>query len=229
MTLKKKVFSGGKTMSKEKFNNVLDFYYTNTTGLKEKKRQGWIYWNISGDRLESVPEHIWGAEILALAMWSEFDIDVDICKVVTMLSLHEEEEVIIPDLTPFDNVSNSQKLELGNKAVEKICKKMRKKQFFIGIITEFNERKTPEAKFAYWCDKMECDLQAKLYSDTGRFSFNGISDNIINDARIQKLIENGAKTLAEIFHLYDEPKFEDSPEFLGLIKFLNEYAIEKIK
>lgn len=165
---------------------------------------------------------------MAQAMWSEFDIDVDICKVVTMLSLHEEEEIIIPDFTPFDNISSNQKLELGNNAVEKVCKNMRKKKFFIDLITEFNERKTPEAKFAYWCDKMECDLQAKLYSDTGRCSFNGVADKIMNDKRVQQIIKEGATTVAEVFHLYDEQKFEDSPEFSELLKFLNEYAITKI-
>lgn len=215
-------------MDKERAKNALDFYYTNTTALKEKKRQGWIYWNVSGERLESDPEHIWGAEILAQAMWSEFDIDVDICKVVTMLSLHEEEEIIIGDITPFDNISSNQKLELGNNAVEKVCKNMRKKKFFIDLITEFNERKTPEAKFAYWCDKMECDLQAKLYADTGRCSFNGVADKIMNDKRVQQIIKEGATTIAEVFHLYDEPKFEDSPEFSGLLEFLKEYAITKI-
>ena len=50
----------------------------------------------------------------------------------------------------------------------------------------------------------------------------------MNDKRVQQIIKEGATTVAEVFHLYDEPKFEDSPEFSGLLEFLKEYAITKI-
>ena len=33
------------------------------------------------------------------------------------------------------------------------------------LILEFDERKTKEVLFAYYCDKFECDLQCKLYDE----------------------------------------------------------------
>jgi 5'-deoxynucleotidase YfbR-like HD superfamily hydrolase len=33
------------------------------------------------------------------------------------------------------------------------------------LFLEFDEHKTKEGKFAYQCDKLECDLQCKLYDE----------------------------------------------------------------
>ena len=40
------------------------------------------------------------------------------------------------------------------------------------IIYEFDEGITEEAKFAYHCDKLECDLQSKLYDEEVWFDGN---------------------------------------------------------
>ena len=42
---------------------------------------------------------------------------------------------------------------MGKVAVNKTFSTLRKKEMFINIIDEFNKRKTPEAIFAYLCDK----------------------------------------------------------------------------
>ena len=107
----------------KKYLNSLDFYYS-MTSLKETLRSGWIYWNVQGTRVESIAEHSWGTQILAISLYSEFDLDVDIYKVLLMLSLHETEEVLIGDITPFDGVSNETKLQIGEKAVAKITKNL---------------------------------------------------------------------------------------------------------
>ena len=162
-------------MEKEKLLNVLHYYYETNT-LKEVERTGWKYWNVSREkRIESIPEHIYGTQQLAMAIFSEFTLKIDIFKVVTMLSLHETEEINIGDKTPFDGVSEQEKLEMGKKAVAKTFSVLDKKDMFTQLVDEFNERRTPEAKFAYFCDKMECDLQAKKYSDDGRCSFENVS------------------------------------------------------
>lgn len=95
-------------MEKFKILNILDTYY-DLTKLKNKKRQGWIYWNVTADRIESIAEHIFGAEQLAWLIYSEAELDLDIYKVISMLSLHETEEITIGDITPFDQVSREEK------------------------------------------------------------------------------------------------------------------------
>lgn len=78
-------------MEKQKLLNVLNFYYQ-TSSLKEVERTGWKYWNVSkseNKRRESIPEHIYGAQQLAIAIFSEFNLPINIFKVVTMISVHE--------------------------------------------------------------------------------------------------------------------------------------------
>lgn len=211
-------------MEKEKLLNVLHYYY-DTASLKEVERTGWKYWNVSRDgRIESIPEHIYGTQQLAIAIFSEFNLDIDIFKVVTMLSVHETEEINIGDKTPFDNISDQEKLEIGKVAVAKTFSTLSQKEMFIRLVDEFNERKTPEAKFAYYCDKMECDLQAKKYFDEDRCSFDKVSPNIMNDKRVQKIISEGAKTVGEVFIDYDTYRYAESDIFTEMIHFLKEYS-----
>lgn len=215
-------------MEREKLKNILDYYYATST-LKEVERTGWKYWNISRDkRIESIPEHVYGTEHLAMAIFSEFDLDIDIYKVVTMLSIHETEE-IDPDLgdkTPFDTITEQEKLEKGKLAVEKVVSTLQKKNLWKELIDEFNEKKTPEAKFAYLCDKMECDLQAKKYSDEGRCSFENVCSNVIEDERVKKIIADGAKNIGEVFIAYDANKYAESTIFSEMIQILKDYSIK---
>ena len=91
-------------MQEQKIKNLLKFYLL-ATQLKDKIRRGWEIWNIDRERIESVAEHIYGTCILAIAIDSEFDLNIDLYKVIMMLVLHEIEEVKIGDLSPWDKVT----------------------------------------------------------------------------------------------------------------------------
>ena len=133
-------------------------------------------------------------------------------------------EINIGDKTPFDRVSEQEKAEMGKKAVAKTFSILDKKDMFTQLVEEFNERQTPEAKFAYYCDKMECNLQAKKYSDDGRCSFENVSKNIMEDERVKKIIAGGAKSVGDVFIDYDTYRFADSDIFFPMIHFLKEYS-----
>ena len=51
--------------------------------------------------MERVAEHIFGVQMLSIAMKSEYRYDVDIMKVIFMLAIHEIGETAIGDLTQF--------------------------------------------------------------------------------------------------------------------------------
>lgn len=44
---------------------------------------------------------------------------------------------------------------------------MAAKEEITKLILEFVDVKTKEAKFAYQCDKLECDIQSKIYDEQG--------------------------------------------------------------
>ena len=64
-------------MENQKIKNLLQFYVM-ATQLKDTIRRGWQIWNIDRDRIESVAEHIYGVQMLAIAMYSEYQYDIDL-------------------------------------------------------------------------------------------------------------------------------------------------------
>ena len=194
-------------MEENKIISTLKFYYL-ATSLKEKIRSGWIKWNVSKDRLESIAEHIYGTCILAISIDSEFNTSIDLNKVLRMLVLHELEEVIIGDITPYDNVPEAEKLTLGRKAVSEVLDGLIKKEEYEELLNEFNAHETKESKFAFYCDKLEADLQAKKYDEYCNI-FNPDDKKMIEEGWNKNFIENGATTISDLFISYDMKHFDE--------------------
>lgn len=206
-------------MEKYKIKNLLEFYLL-ATQLKNKIRSGWKVWNIERERVESVAEHIYGTCILAISIDSEFELGIDIYKVVMMIVLHEIEEIKIGDLTPFDEITKQEKRRIGKQAVEEVLKTLNKKIEYIELIEEFEEMQTKESIFAKMCDKLEADIQCKLYCEENCIDINKKENaHLLEDSRIKKLLQNGEKTVADLFiendrPIYTEKVFGDIADFI---------------
>ena len=122
-----------------KEKNVLQFYVL-CNRLKHLIRSGWIAWNVKKDRVESVAEHIYSTQMLAIAMYSEFNYDIDLAKVLKMLAIHELEETIMVIL--HLSTRSEKKQEIGHKAILKALEPLADKQHWIDLIIEFDARKT---------------------------------------------------------------------------------------
>lgn len=196
-------------MEDNKIQKLIQFYML-ATSLKDKIRTGWKTWNIDRERVESVAEHIYGTCILAIAIDSEFDLKIDIYKVVMMLVLHEIEEIKIGDLTPFDKITAEEKRKIGKQAVEEVLDPLTKGINYIELIEEFEKLETKEAKFAKMCDKLEADIQAKIYCEENAIVMNNKeNEHLLQDERIKGLIEKGAKSVADLYIEYDRPVFTE--------------------
>lgn len=206
-----------------KIRNILDFYVL-TNSLKDKIRSGVSIWNIKAERLESIAEHVYGVCMLAIAIDSEYNFDIDIKRVVLMLAIHELEECIIGDLTPFDNVTN--KKDLGRQAVSQILDGLLKKEEYIELTDEFNEKKSKDSKFANYCDKLEAMLQMKLYEDKGCSDLNSPENKkLVEQDWIQKLIDGGCKTIADLFFDYHLPSFEGDKVFESIALYAKDNSL----
>lgn len=176
-------------MTKEE--NVIN-YYVICNRLKNVIRTGWKNWNVQRERIESVAEHIFGVQMLAIAMKSEYQYDVDIMKVIFMLAVHELGETIIGDLTQFQ-ISKNDKEKLEHEAVNKILSGLLDGNQIEQLFLEFDAHNTKESIFAYQCDKLECDLQSKLYDEEGCVDLNKQDGNdTLKNQRVQELLKNGA-------------------------------------
>lgn len=164
-------------------------YYVLCNKLKNIIRTGWKSWNVDKERLESVAEHIFGVQMLAIAVCSEYHYDVDLMKVLFMLAIHELGEIIIGDLTQFQ-ISKKEKMEIEQEAVKNILGNLFLGKEIEELFLEFEERKTKEAIFAYQCDKLECDLQCKLYDEEERVDLNNqINNQVLHNELVKKLLK----------------------------------------
>lgn len=203
----------------EKVKTILD-YYILTNKLKDVVRSGWKGWNVRRERLESIAEHIYGTCMLALAIWSETLPEVNISEVIMMLALHETEEIIIGDITPFDDASKQKEKKNGEEAVLKIFEKLVAKDVYFKLIHDFDTLATPEAEFAHKCDKLECDLQARLYSNDGSLKLEN-AGKIKDSPRLKPLRDKGIKDAADYFIIYDRAEhFKDNDIFLKINKYI---------
>lgn len=205
-------------MSKEQ--NVLT-YYIICNKLKNVIRTGWKDWNVKRERLESVAEHVYGVQMLAIAMYSEFGYDIDIQKVIFMLAIHELGETIIGDLTQFQ-ISKQEKEKIEHEVVNKILCGLMDGKKIEELFLEFDAHETKEALFAYQCDKLECDLQCKLYDQENCVDLNDQSSNkTFNDVRVQKLLKEG-NSWSSMWLKFGQDIYPYDQNFLAV----SNYAIE---
>ncbi|MBP3431576.1 MAG: HD domain-containing protein [Clostridia bacterium] len=203
-------------MDKEK--NVVDFYVL-CNKLKDVVRTGWKDWGVNRHRVESIAEHIFGVQMLAIAMWSEYKYDIDIRKVVTMIAVHEMEETIIGDITCFQK-TKQEKQKIGHKAVVEIFKKLSNADEIKNLIFEFDERKTSEAKFAYFCDKLECDIQSKLYDKENCVDLNCQEhNNTAKNEDVKKMLGCGM-SWSEMWMTFGQQRYNYDENFLSVSNYV---------
>ena len=199
-------------------------YYVLCNKLKNIIRTGWKKWNVNSERLESIAEHIFGVQSLAIAMASQYEYDIDLYKVIFMLSVHELEEILIGDLTEWD-VSREDKLNKGHEAISLILGSLLLGKQIEELILEFDAKETKEALFAYHCDKLECDLQCKIYDESNACDLDKqISNNIYNTEVIQGLLIK-EKTWSRMWLEYDRCKFSKDKNFEEVLDYAKNNSI----
>ena len=202
-------------------------YYVLCSKLKDLIRTGWKDWKVERDRIESVAEHIYGVQMLAIAMKSQYDYDIDISKVIFMLAIHELEEIYIGDLTLFQ-ISKEEKAKLGHDAIIKVLDSLIDKEQLINLILEFDERKTPEAIFAYQCDKLECDLQSKLYDEEGCVDLNNQTGNkSYENDRVQELLKQES-SWSSMWLTFGQEKYNYDENFTNVSNYAKNSSIRKL-
>lgn len=207
-------------MNKER--NIIDFYLL-ATKLKDILRTGWNeeHWHIQKKRIESVAEHVYGVLILAIGIYSEYKPSLDFDRVLKMLIVHELEEVLIGDITPYQGVSQEEKMQMGHEAIKKVLSSLIDKDIYYDLIIEFDQHETVESLFAYQCDKLEADIMSKYYQDNGfHRDINNQEGNIaMKSKRVQNIINDGALTAFDIWYTVDKELYRDD-----IFKELLEYV-----
>ena len=134
--------------------------------LKTIERTGWVRNNIPHP--ESVAEHSFRTGILAMLLAKEMNVDP--LKSIKMALIHDIGESIIGDIVTeragtkiSENLAQSKK-EKESRAIKRIFSSLSEEgEEYIKLFDEFEEDKTPEARFVKQLDKLEMAIQAYEY------------------------------------------------------------------
>lgn len=201
-------------------------FYSLCNRLKDVVRSGWKVWNVERGRLESVAEHIYGTQMLAIAMWSEYGYELDLAKVIMMLATHELEEMLIGDVIPFEAAAEEKKLR-GREAVIELLSGLDGDAPIRELAEEFYTQETAEARFAKECDKLEADLQCRIYDEEGRIDLAKQEGNaMLANTEVQE-IAAGKGSASEIWLEYNRRKNGYDANFLEVSRYVEENGIIK--
>ena len=93
-------------------------------------------------------------------------------------------------------------------------------EYNMALFDEFEAKETPEAQFAYLCDKLDCDLQAFFYSFEERCSIENATYKMVSNPNIQEIIKNGAQSVWDVFYEADKKIYKGTflEDFFNCLK-----------
>jgi putative hydrolase of HD superfamily len=125
-------------------------------GLKHTARAGWVRAGI--DAPESVAAHSWGMSLLALAACPP---ELDLARVLALCAVHDLPECEVGDITPHDGVSPEEKRSRERQAAARLFAAHPR---LWGLWEEYEQQRSPEARFVKALDKADMGAQAQVYA-----------------------------------------------------------------
>ncbi|MBQ3664967.1 MAG: HD domain-containing protein [Lachnospiraceae bacterium] len=110
-----------------------------------------------GVRKENDAEHAWHMAVMALILSEYSNEKLDLLKTIAMILMHDVVEVDAGDTYAYDEEGKKTQAERELKAAERLYGLLPEKQAekFKNLWLEFEEQKTPEAKFARTMDNIQ--------------------------------------------------------------------------
>ena len=125
--------------------------------LKHTDREGWKRVGIEAP--ESVAAHSWGMALLALATCPAH---LDRQRVLALCILHDIAEAVVGDITPHDGISREEKRARERSAAAQMLGGHAE---LWGLWEDYEQQRSPEARFVKELDKLDMGLQARAYAD----------------------------------------------------------------
>ncbi len=220
----KGVFSGS-----QEEQTVFGFYFKNRN-LRRLIRTGWTrdYWNVSAPRVERISDHVVGTIGLALALDAHFGPVAEIDRIIRLLAIHEVGENLIGDFTPYD-ISRDEKLAMEHKAMAEVVGGLRASEEMLSDLAAFDDGSSEWARFAHGCDKLEADIQAKIYEDQGLMpplSEQG-ENRAINSPRGQEVLKKiSPQRPFDVWYEADYGLYADLPLHAEVLEYIRTHEIK---
>lgn len=141
---------------------------------KEKfiKRQTYLS---DGEHKENDAEHAWHMAVMALVLSEYSNEPVDLLRTISMILMHDVVEIDAGDTYAYDDEGKKTQAERELKAADRIFGMLPKEQAerFKELWLEFEEQKTPEARFARAMDNIQ-PIMLNAASDGKSWKEHGI-------------------------------------------------------
>lgn len=111
----------------------------------------------NAERKENDAEHAWHAAVMAILLSDYANEKIDVLKTVTMLLIHDIVEIDAGDTYAYDEEAKQTQKQRETEAANRIFGMLpeEKRNNIRKLWEEFEERKTPEAKFARVMDNLQ--------------------------------------------------------------------------
>lgn len=191
-------------MEADKLKNIYRQTYTRVDDLPPMPESS----NVKAPypRRENDAEHSFSLALFTAVLAEYSNEPLDVLKTVKMVLIHDVVEIDAGDTYCYDNVGNSTKAERESAAAKRLFGLLPKdfeKEFF-ALWREFEERKTPESKFANAMDRIQ-PLLLNLSRNGLSWQENGIHYGQV--AGRNALLKDGAKDISDyIFGLLDDAR-----------------------
>lgn len=141
-----------------------------------------------GSRKENDAEHAWHMAIMTILLSEYANEEIDVLKTITMLLIHDIVEIDAGDTYAYDEEGKKTQREREEKAAERIFGLLpeEKGEYFRNLWEEFEEYKTPEAKFAHTMDNIQ---PAMLNAASGGKSWRE------HEVHFSQILNRNAKTM----------------------------------
>ena len=108
-------------------------------------------------RKENDAEHGWHLALMTMVLSEYSNEPIDVSRTMSMVVIHDIVEIDAGDTYAYDSVGNATKADREQKAADRIFNILPADQaeYFMGLWREFEEAKTPEAKFANTIDSVQ--------------------------------------------------------------------------
>ena len=160
---------------------------------KEIVRQTFL---ADGSRKENDAEHAWHMAIMTILLSEYANEEIDVLKTITMLLIHDIVEIDAGDTYAYDEEGKKTQREREEKAAERIFGLLpeEKGEYFRNLWEEFEEYKTPEAKFAHTMDNIQ---PAMLNAASGGKSWKE------HEVNFSQILNRNAKTMDGSKEIWD--------------------------
>jgi putative hydrolases of HD superfamily len=151
-------------MNQKNLKKILNVFLT-LQWAKELPRQGFIALGFKRNEADSVAAHSWTTAMLTYFLASEMKKNgqkIDVDKAVKMALFHDMAETIVGDVGTFvKGMAKGAFAPIEEEGPKHLVKELPQSEEIISLVTEYMERKTPEARLCKVADNLDALAQAK--------------------------------------------------------------------